>query len=346
MKHARADYDRIQDPAGLIPEDEPVFLLRGQDRAAPSTLRHWADFALALGADGEMTGLAYDHADVMEKWQAAHGGRVPDLPSLLDLVHAPVSPVLETLRDAGDLIGLLRGCLRRLREEASHGSDAVWNADLLAEADGLLAGPILPIPLRPGETLRPGDVLPAPVRLGAPGDIFGTLRGDELVRAGDPAPGQTPSGPPLSHAEAARSVGVRGARYAIGVDPGAAGADRQVAAFFVDVTGVPEDALAGMLAGMNNAAARLRVPVPAGFHATKYPGEWQAEEGHRMACVRDVGGPGRPARPYARCWRGTGEGAFEDVPADTLAEAFESGRRFVYEDGEVLEAEEGPDGGR
>jgi hypothetical protein len=30
MKHARDDYNRIQDPAGLIPEDEPVFLLRAQ----------------------------------------------------------------------------------------------------------------------------------------------------------------------------------------------------------------------------------------------------------------------------------------------------------------------------
>ena len=34
MKHARDDYNRIQDPAGLIPADEPVFLLRGQDKLA------------------------------------------------------------------------------------------------------------------------------------------------------------------------------------------------------------------------------------------------------------------------------------------------------------------------
>lgn len=40
MKHARPDYDRIQDPAGIIPEDEPVFLLRGQDRYAAPQLRH------------------------------------------------------------------------------------------------------------------------------------------------------------------------------------------------------------------------------------------------------------------------------------------------------------------
>lgn len=42
MKHARPDYNRIQDPAGLIPEDEPVFLLRGQDVLAPSLVKDWA----------------------------------------------------------------------------------------------------------------------------------------------------------------------------------------------------------------------------------------------------------------------------------------------------------------
>lgn len=42
MRHARADYDRIQDPARLIPENEPVFLLRGQDRNAAAAVRHYA----------------------------------------------------------------------------------------------------------------------------------------------------------------------------------------------------------------------------------------------------------------------------------------------------------------
>lgn len=31
MKHARLDYNRIQDPDGKIPEDEPVMLFRAQD---------------------------------------------------------------------------------------------------------------------------------------------------------------------------------------------------------------------------------------------------------------------------------------------------------------------------
>ncbi|MEQ1761584.1 MAG: hypothetical protein ABL984_00430 [Pyrinomonadaceae bacterium] len=42
MKHARKDYNRIQDPAGLIPEDEPVFLFRAQDRFAAKVLDHYA----------------------------------------------------------------------------------------------------------------------------------------------------------------------------------------------------------------------------------------------------------------------------------------------------------------
>jgi hypothetical protein len=42
MKHARDDYSRIQDPAGLIPENEPVFLLRAQDKFAAETLRYYA----------------------------------------------------------------------------------------------------------------------------------------------------------------------------------------------------------------------------------------------------------------------------------------------------------------
>lgn len=54
MKHARPDYDRIQDPASLIPEDEPVFLIRGQDRAGAATVRAWAAHARLLGASDKI----------------------------------------------------------------------------------------------------------------------------------------------------------------------------------------------------------------------------------------------------------------------------------------------------
>ena len=68
MKHARKDYDRIQDPAGLIPEDEPVFLLRGQDIHAPDTLRCYANAVAANGGDPKMVELVRRQADLMDLW--------------------------------------------------------------------------------------------------------------------------------------------------------------------------------------------------------------------------------------------------------------------------------------
>lgn len=58
MFHARVDYSRIQDPAGKIPADEPVFLLRGQDRFAAQAVR---DYANAVEADAMRNGtMTYD----------------------------------------------------------------------------------------------------------------------------------------------------------------------------------------------------------------------------------------------------------------------------------------------
>jgi hypothetical protein len=79
MKHARPDYDRIQDPAGLIPADEPVFLLRGQDRAAPIVLEIWTAIVDAWGGDWEITERAKAHAHDMRVWQHKHGKKIPDL---------------------------------------------------------------------------------------------------------------------------------------------------------------------------------------------------------------------------------------------------------------------------
>lgn len=81
MKHAREDYNRIQDPAGLIPEDEPVFLVRGQDTLAPLLLRLYAEQYRALpGADPQLARLVWDQANEMALWQANHGRKVADLP--------------------------------------------------------------------------------------------------------------------------------------------------------------------------------------------------------------------------------------------------------------------------
>ena len=81
MRHARSDYDRIQDPAGLIPDDEPVFLLRGKDGAAPAAVRAWAHAAEAMGASRHMVAKALEHAAAMEQYQREHSSDVPDMPT-------------------------------------------------------------------------------------------------------------------------------------------------------------------------------------------------------------------------------------------------------------------------
>lgn len=81
MKHARPDYDRIQDPAGLIPADEPVFLIRGKDVAGPRTLRAWAEIATSLGADEAIVNAALKQAQRMETWQILFESKIPDMPA-------------------------------------------------------------------------------------------------------------------------------------------------------------------------------------------------------------------------------------------------------------------------
>lgn len=82
MKHAREDYNRIQDPEGKIPADEPVFLLRGQDPAAADTVRFWASRVELLAEQAgkpvpEIAKVARDHADLMDEWEPKK-----DLPDL------------------------------------------------------------------------------------------------------------------------------------------------------------------------------------------------------------------------------------------------------------------------
>lgn len=77
MLHARPDYQRFQDPAGKIPEDEPVLLLRGQDKYAARVAKFYGDL---LKEDREvapeMTQMIYDHAVRMANWPKH---KTPDL---------------------------------------------------------------------------------------------------------------------------------------------------------------------------------------------------------------------------------------------------------------------------
>lgn len=76
MKHARADYDRIQDPAGLIPEDEPVFILRGQDIYAAAAVEFYAGMVEAAGGDPEIVRLSREQILRMRNWPKR---KMPDI---------------------------------------------------------------------------------------------------------------------------------------------------------------------------------------------------------------------------------------------------------------------------
>lgn len=111
MKHARSDYDAIQpwptkrphickdltgrlildrdeadmldasNVAGpIIPDDEPVFLVRGQDLAAIPTAEAWCKAAEELGADAGIVDAVRRHIEVVREWQARHPAKVPDAP--------------------------------------------------------------------------------------------------------------------------------------------------------------------------------------------------------------------------------------------------------------------------
>jgi len=80
MKHAREDYNRFQDPWDLIPENEPVFLLRGQDPFAPDLLRDWADALIKAHGDPIMAQIVRDQANAMEQWQRNRTIHIPNLP--------------------------------------------------------------------------------------------------------------------------------------------------------------------------------------------------------------------------------------------------------------------------
>lgn len=82
MKHAREDYNHIQDPSGKIPADEPVFLLRGQDKIAPQLLVEWANLLEAMGGDQDMANKVRNHAMEMLKWQRDKRMKIPDEPKL------------------------------------------------------------------------------------------------------------------------------------------------------------------------------------------------------------------------------------------------------------------------
>ena len=81
MIHARSDYNRIQDPAGKIGKDEPVFLLRAKDKIAAATVYHWADLLEDVGGDPELVEHVRAHAERMYDWGQENNMKLPDAPA-------------------------------------------------------------------------------------------------------------------------------------------------------------------------------------------------------------------------------------------------------------------------
>lgn len=80
MKFGRDDYNRrIVDLENKIPEDEPVFLLRAQDKLSPRLLLMWATELRLKGGDPNMAREAEDHAQAMIQWQNEHKCKTPDM---------------------------------------------------------------------------------------------------------------------------------------------------------------------------------------------------------------------------------------------------------------------------
>lgn len=73
-------YGKILVEKKEIPEDEPVFLFRGQDPRAPNAVRRYAQECLAYGCPTEYVDDVFAAADRMSAWQKANPGRVKKQP--------------------------------------------------------------------------------------------------------------------------------------------------------------------------------------------------------------------------------------------------------------------------
>lgn len=92
MLHPRKDYAQIQDPANLIPKDEPVFLMRAQDQVAAGVVRQWAQANTNAGGDLRLSRLAMEHATKMEAWPVH---KLADLPDVENIDHPEDEPAAD-----------------------------------------------------------------------------------------------------------------------------------------------------------------------------------------------------------------------------------------------------------
>lgn len=58
--------------------DEPIFVLRAQDKLAPEIVLQWADQAARSGASPDKIREAIKLADEMIEWQGKNNCKIPD----------------------------------------------------------------------------------------------------------------------------------------------------------------------------------------------------------------------------------------------------------------------------
>ncbi|HYK70360.1 MAG TPA: hypothetical protein VEV45_20620 [Streptosporangiaceae bacterium] len=69
-------YGTITTERGDIPEDEVLFILRGQDRLALPTIRAYLDLCIAAGCPPHHVAGIREAMESMAAWQNAHLSRV------------------------------------------------------------------------------------------------------------------------------------------------------------------------------------------------------------------------------------------------------------------------------
>jgi len=74
----------LPEGAKPIPDDEPVFLIRGQDPCGARAVRGWAMLARIGGAKNNIVDAAMALADRMADWATEHRHGSPDMPEEKD----------------------------------------------------------------------------------------------------------------------------------------------------------------------------------------------------------------------------------------------------------------------
>lgn len=59
-----------------IPDDEPIFILRAQDKAAPQTINQYAENAIRAGSPTEHAAAARRVSSTMREWQQENEEKV------------------------------------------------------------------------------------------------------------------------------------------------------------------------------------------------------------------------------------------------------------------------------